>query len=712
MSAFPADPELDDFLSKVDEIQNIVKDLSSNDERAVKTAMERSDVIINANNNTKQGVNRTLINKSVNASTTSTIPQDAFMKSIEEDARQRGEDRKKRRKLADESKIKGNDAFKSGKYEQAIGYYTEGIQLLKDYDVLYTNRAQAFIKLEKYKEAIDDCDWALKIKQNFIKALTIKGKCYMLLKQFDNALEQFNQAKKIAITNYDSDTKRIIEQGSELERQKLINKREQEAHVFLQNEDPSTSWSIASILKKLFETNNSLLYYCGGIQLLNEIIIDETTRTTFRVNNGFQLFYEHPIIKQMFLLTDTMTIDEENLLNSLLNLMGIVSKDDDENGRLCLETEGITSFLNDLLFVKKNCSVSIIQSCLLFLVEISLSKVCRTLFLQKFSLEKVVPKICGLISASFSNDIQQNAARFLSNLAFETRFKQFIIDAKEKQQYIEQFQSLLTSIHIDEEARTLLLSVLTNLSSDKNLRKLFINTPVVFTYIVNLLVIDQCKLIERQTNILALANNLSVDQSEALTSVHQMLCDCAMKLLKTSEHQQRSLTLLGNVALNCKESIQYMVDRGIISRINEIFQVNYICHNNLTEDMSRATMRLLALCTQTNDDAQKLIANENKTLLFIYRSLFNGTNFNLIGNAALIFGYIAHIPSVVSYFYSTENLMKNLLTLIQDLTNNDSKKNVGIFITKLVKNDERLLLEFRNLNGTEILVSSLKNIQL
>ncbi len=35
--------------------------------------------------------------------------------------------------------------------------------LVKDNIAIYTNRAQALILTEKYTEAINDCDWALRV---------------------------------------------------------------------------------------------------------------------------------------------------------------------------------------------------------------------------------------------------------------------------------------------------------------------------------------------------------------------------------------------------------------------------------------------------------------------------------------------------------------------------------------------------------------------
>jgi len=38
------------------------------------------------------------------------------------------------------------------------------LKIKKDYDILYTNRAQVYVKQGRYQEAIDDCEWALKVR--------------------------------------------------------------------------------------------------------------------------------------------------------------------------------------------------------------------------------------------------------------------------------------------------------------------------------------------------------------------------------------------------------------------------------------------------------------------------------------------------------------------------------------------------------------------
>lgn len=62
--------------------------------------------------------------------------------------------------MAEEKKNEGNTALKAGEIDQAIQLYTEAIELQKN-EGIFTNRAMAYIKQRKYKEALFDCEQAL-----------------------------------------------------------------------------------------------------------------------------------------------------------------------------------------------------------------------------------------------------------------------------------------------------------------------------------------------------------------------------------------------------------------------------------------------------------------------------------------------------------------------------------------------------------------------
>lgn len=90
-----------------------------------------------------------------------------------------------------EWKEKGNEEFKSGKYEEALSSYTNALKLTNednsDKAVFYKNRAAVNLKLGKYGDVIKDCDDALKITPNDPKALFRRCQALEAEKRYEEA---------------------------------------------------------------------------------------------------------------------------------------------------------------------------------------------------------------------------------------------------------------------------------------------------------------------------------------------------------------------------------------------------------------------------------------------------------------------------------------------------------------------------------------------
>ena len=80
--------------------------------------------------------------------------------------------------LAQEHKAKGNVFFKAGKFPDAVKEYSEAIKRDPSNKFLYQNRATAYSKLMVFDAALQDCEKALKIDPNFVKAHARSGYCH------------------------------------------------------------------------------------------------------------------------------------------------------------------------------------------------------------------------------------------------------------------------------------------------------------------------------------------------------------------------------------------------------------------------------------------------------------------------------------------------------------------------------------------------------
>jgi tetratricopeptide (TPR) repeat protein len=76
---------------------------------------------------------------------------------------------------AEQLKNSGNKCFKNGDYEAAEGLYSQAIQKNSANPLLFTNRANARLKLEKWEGVIDDCIRSIELLKDNMKAFFYLG---------------------------------------------------------------------------------------------------------------------------------------------------------------------------------------------------------------------------------------------------------------------------------------------------------------------------------------------------------------------------------------------------------------------------------------------------------------------------------------------------------------------------------------------------------
>jgi len=104
---------------------------------------------------------------------------------------------------AAEAKDKGNKFFSSGKYTEAIQWYTKAIQLDPTDAAFYSNRAAAYMSVNKFEDALKDAEACIKAKPDWVKGHYRKGLALMSLNRYGDAVRAFEKGLEVDPNNAD-----------------------------------------------------------------------------------------------------------------------------------------------------------------------------------------------------------------------------------------------------------------------------------------------------------------------------------------------------------------------------------------------------------------------------------------------------------------------------------------------------------------------------
>lgn len=94
-------------------------------------------------------------------------------------------------------KEQGNKLFSKGQYGGAEGLYSQAIIANPKDPKLYTNRAMARCKLQRWEDAIADCQTCLSLAPDNMKAVFYMAEAQLELRDSDNALDSAKRAYQL-----------------------------------------------------------------------------------------------------------------------------------------------------------------------------------------------------------------------------------------------------------------------------------------------------------------------------------------------------------------------------------------------------------------------------------------------------------------------------------------------------------------------------------
>ncbi|XP_066541101.1 tetratricopeptide repeat protein 12 isoform X2 [Hoplias malabaricus] len=643
--------DLEKFLTNIDKISELVKELSSSDVATQEKAVEKAEhfvVSLEEEKTCKTRLNRTVINKNpscetlpMNAAYESSPSPENFMKALEKDALERRKRRQAKEERAKALKEKGNKAFALGDYEVAVKFYTEGLEQLRDMQTLYTNRAQALIKLQKYKEAINDCEWALKCNDKCIKAHVHMGRAHLALKNFAKSrwcyekildIEPEREAMvKDYLTQVDLEEKKTLQE--KIAREEL---KEGKAGVTM----------VPDLLRKLDRSREMCTYYCGGVELLSQAIKDKENQ---------QLLLQCPSTR-------------EQIVQLLASPVSIIQ-----------------------------------QACLALLCMYSQTQHGRLLVIEHLSLHRMVESLMDCVCRDVTSGTV--VLTVLEDLAGENKFQmQFRENFAEL--FSSSFEHLLGNVSACSQDMVLsLISVIGTMCQDETISNKMASSEEFWRSAFSAM--GRSTICEYR-NILypLLGLMINIASNPAPVNQEQAVVGCSRCVVLLSDPDgdiiTRAAGLLSVVLPKSVAAIQETVQQGVVKRLLKILK-----GAGLTS--SRYSIKALAVCTASSQQACEELVKFDKRLVTL-RKLLGSSDEVVVGNTALCLGHCVAVQGAATGLLNTDSVQLLLRHAAGNTSRSAVQQNAAIALGKLCRADQRHMAKLRELHGLEILHSCMKLI--
>jgi len=113
--------------------------------------------------------------------------------------------------------------LKKGDFQNAIKYYSESMSLDPSNAILPANRAMAHLRLNKYTEALQDCDRAINLDEKFVKAYHRRGTARKHLGMIEAAIQDFEKGLQLDPVNKEIQNDLKSLKDTMLQKQKTTN---------------------------------------------------------------------------------------------------------------------------------------------------------------------------------------------------------------------------------------------------------------------------------------------------------------------------------------------------------------------------------------------------------------------------------------------------------------------------------------------------------
>ncbi|XP_063034540.1 tetratricopeptide repeat protein 12 isoform X2 [Melospiza melodia melodia] len=633
------------FLRRVDDVTNLLQGLKSPDSAEQEKAIAETEKRLREQGAGREEeeeeecrttVNRTLINPS-GTPRVQAADADGFLAALEKDAKERAQRRRRNEKLANALKEQGNEAFRAGDFALAIQRYSEGLEKLRDKQELYTNRAQAYLKLHEYEKAISDCEWALKCNKNCLKAYFLMGKAHLALQHFSECRQCYEKMLQID-PQKENLFKECVEEAR-LEEQRL--REEQRAQRELQAGSVA-ALSIQELLQSISSPGHDLPYYTGAISLLAGAVTTCSGQTFFRTNNGFSILSSEAV--RGAFCAESKSPAEEELCVSLLLLWQAACAGNEENQRVLLAQPEVGAQLPELL----SCGTAQTQRETLALISLYSEHEGGRRLLGRQDLSRWLQILMAFVKCTDAR--AESAMNILSDLSGEERFQ-----AQCRATFSTAVSPLFTQLlvcarqvgarQVPWAALARALAVLGRLCADVGLRAQLAQSRECWQAGLELLAGCPDASPGYQSCVFALLGLMMNLLLECNGTIQDFAVPISSRCLALLSHQDgrivtRATGVLSRVLPASPSAVQEVVRAGVVKKMLKFLKAG----GQLT---SSYAIKTLSVCTKSSRRAQEELLKGDKRFQVLL-GLLHSPDELTVGNAAFCLSQCLLLPGAAS----------------------------------------------------------------
>ncbi|NWU19334.1 TTC12 protein, partial [Dyaphorophyia castanea] len=684
------------FLRRVDEVANLLQGLNSSDSAVKEEAIAETEKRLREEGASREEeeegrttVNRTVINTSVRA-----FPSEikaghtsgAFLAALEKDAKERAQRRRRNEQLANALKEQGNEAFREGDFPLAIQRYTEGLEKLRDKQELYTNRAQAYLKLHEYEKAISDCEWALKCNKNCLKAYFLMGKAHLALQHFRECRQCYE--KMLQIDPQKENLFKACVNEASLEERRL---RDEERAAREAQNGAAAAACIQELLQRISSPGQDILCCTAGIRLLAGAVNNCTGQTLFRTNNGFSILGKEPV--RGAFCAERKGPAEVELCVSLLLLWQAACAGNEVNQHLLLAQPEVRAQLPELL----SCGAHEIQREALALISLcSENESGRRLLAQ----QGLTSRLQMLREPIKSTDEEADSATSIpSDLTVADRFQtqsQVPLSGAS-------FAELMGRFGRVQQAGTAPLGTAGSpCAGAEELARLAGSRECWQACL------DECwagsspESRQRVLAVLGLLMNLLLQPSDTIQDFAVPISGRCLALL--SHQDGRIVTgatgVLSRVLPASPSAVEEVVKGGVVKKMLKFLKVA----GQLTASYA---IKILAVCTKSSRQAQEELVKWDKRFQVLLK-LLGSEDEQTVGNAAFCLSQCLLVPRAAASLLGSSVVLLLLRQAGGDARSPSVQQNSAIALGRLCTAEPRHIPQLRKLNGFAVLSSAMK----